>query len=77
MRAARAYLDAAGRRTPGSMSSDCAFMQVMNTLLVNLRGIGQKRGSRQSRPKSPRQIRKTAKTRAVLLVGSGLPEPGR
>src|SRR5580704_15952986 len=64
MHAIRAYLDAAGRRTPGSMSQDCAFMQVMNTLLVNLRGIGQ------SRPKSPRRIRKAVKTRAVVLARS-------
>jgi hypothetical protein len=56
MHATPAYLDAAARRTPASMSLDCAFMQVMNTLLVNVQTSGQ------SRPKLPRRSRKTAKT---------------
>jgi hypothetical protein len=56
MHATSAYLDAAARRTAESMSNDCAFMQVMNTLLTNIRFFAQRR------PKSPRRNRKTAKT---------------
>jgi len=52
MHAARAYLDAAGRRAAGSISLDCAFMQVMNTLLANIQRI------RPNRVKSPRRTRK-------------------
>jgi hypothetical protein len=56
MHATSAYLDAAARRTAESMSLNCAFMQVMNTLLTNIQSVAQRR------PKSPRRSRKTAKT---------------
>lgn len=49
MRATRAYLDAAGRRTAASISVDCAFMQVMNTLLANIQSIPARQGKIASR----------------------------
>jgi len=55
MHATLAYLNAAGRRATRLTRSNCAFMQVMDTLLANTRG------ATQGKVKSPGSIRKTGK----------------
>jgi hypothetical protein len=55
MHATLAYLNAAGRRATRLTRSNCAFMQVMDTLLANTRG------ATRGKVKSARSIRKTGK----------------
>jgi hypothetical protein len=55
MHATLAYLNVAGRRATRLTRSNCAFIQVMDTLLANTHGASRRKA------KSPRPIRKTGK----------------
>jgi hypothetical protein len=56
MHATLPYLNAAGRRMTRLTPSSCAFMQVMDILLVSAQG------PRRRKVNSPRPIRKTGNT---------------
>jgi len=55
MHATLAYLNAAGKRATRLTPRNCAFMQVMDTLLANTHAASRRKA------KAPRQIRKAGK----------------
>ena len=61
MHATLAYLNAAGRRATRLTPRNCAFMQVMDTLLANTHGASHTHGASRRNAKSPSPIRKGGK----------------
>jgi hypothetical protein len=65
MHATLAYLNAAGSRMAGSDSGNCAFMQVMDSLLANIHGVSHAGNASKTHSKPPRQA-KSRKARSLL-----------